>query len=367
MARVITLKELQDYINLSFQRGKLDFIPAHASEITISNFVKLSGWRTNDLYSFSLSFNDEGAKVNYSLIVKVYLESVDPWFKAYDPGGDVRKYVREFEALQVLSDKGFPVPRAYHCESDIQFFGYPFIIMQKEELIGDCSEHLDSFAAVLAHLHNIKINELNLKALLPPRDEYVFAKSWSSRFNYILQSNKTSAKLKNSLESSLRWIQSHATDNPCFNYSLVHGDYHPRNVFITKDQKLCVLDWEGIEIGDPAYDVGFAYHVIKIFNNTKNPDLAEDVAERFVSEYMKNAEKNIDKRLDFYKITGILGLAVLLSSVLKNPVQLYHKYGLKAFLAWPFVSFPSVARFLDTQFIAYTLKYSEDYLRTHIM
>ena len=59
------------------------------------------------------------------------------------------------------------------------------------------------------------------------------------------------------------------------NIVLAHGDYHPGNVCVTKDSKMIVLDWDSIEIGDPAYDVGYAYHFVKFFSNPTNPNLAQ--------------------------------------------------------------------------------------------
>jgi aminoglycoside phosphotransferase (APT) family kinase protein len=41
-------------------------------------------------------------------------------------------------------------------------------------------------------------------------------------------------------------------------FTLVHGDYSPKNVLVQKD-KLILLDHEVIHFGDPAFDLGFAF------------------------------------------------------------------------------------------------------------
>ena len=41
-------------------------------------------------------------------------------------------------------------------------------------------------------------------------------------------------------------------------HTLVHGDYSPKNVLVTADDRLVLLDHEVIHWGDPAFDVGFA-------------------------------------------------------------------------------------------------------------
>lgn len=41
-------------------------------------------------------------------------------------------------------------------------------------------------------------------------------------------------------------------------HTLVHGDYSPKNVLVTNEDRLVLLDHEVIHWGDPAFDVGFA-------------------------------------------------------------------------------------------------------------
>ncbi len=93
-----------------------------------------------------------------NLVLKTYLVNIDPVMKAYIHDEDLRKCVREFQALKSLKRIGFPVPEVYLCECDSRFLGYPFVIMQKEEVTQkSINEIVDSFASTLANLHNLKV------------------------------------------------------------------------------------------------------------------------------------------------------------------------------------------------------------------
>ena len=137
---------------------------------------------------------------------------------------------------------------------------------------------------------------------------------------------------------------------------------------------MVVLDWDSIEIGDPAFDVGYAYHFVKFFIDPKDPNSTERIAERFVSEYMRNFHGDISRSLDFYKVVGILGTSIYYSSGLSNPIYAYKYHRRKVapsfpqlswlfiLLGFPFLRWPLISRQLGTDVDTYWLKYSEDYL-----
>lgn len=129
-----------------------------------------------------------------------------------------------------------------------------------------------------------------------------------------------------------------------------------------------MIDWESVQIGDPAFDVGYSYHIIKLMYNDKNSNLGEGVAERFVSEYSKNFKGDINSRLEFYKVVGLLGMAVVISSWISNPLEAYRGFGYKSLaraLAFPFLrSQFFVKRWLNSDFLVSYLQYSQEYIKT---
>ena len=182
-----------------------------------------------------------------------------------------------------------------------------------------------------------------MNVLRPPEDGYGFAKRWPLHFKELLNlESKHNKRLKEDFNLAIRWLESNVSNNYCPQYSIVHGDYHPGNVCITKDHKLMVLDWDCIEIGDPAYDVAYAYHFIKFFSNPKNPNLAENTAERFISEYTKHFQRDISKRLEFYKMVNMLWTSIYFSSGLSSPIYAYKYHRRKVLRAVPFLSGPFI-------------------------
>ena len=123
-----------------------------------------------------------------------------------------------------------------------------------------------------------------------------------------------------------------------------------------------------MDIGDPAFDVGYAYHVVKLMYNEKNPNSGENAAERFVSEYTKNFQGDVHRRLEFYKVVGILGVAIEVSSWISNPIEAYRRFGQQALaraLAFPFLRSHFLAeKWLNADFLVHYLQYCQDFIET---
>ena len=216
--------------------------------------------------------------------------------------------------------------------------------MQKEQVVQkNFDELIGCFASTLANLHNLKVAELGISILKSPDNEYSFARRWPIHFkNYLNLERKHDRKIKKDFDFAIQWLDSNVSNNSCPQYCLAHGDYHPGNVCVSKSSKMIVLDWDSIEIGDPAYDVGYAYHFIKFFIDLKNPNSGEQTAERFVSEYKRNFHGDISGRLEFYKMVGILGTSIYCSSSLSNPILAYKYRRRKVLPTFPFLSGPLI-------------------------
>jgi aminoglycoside phosphotransferase (APT) family kinase protein len=351
-------------------------MPLGAHTIKVSNVLKVGGGFWSDVFSLSLTYVKGGSLQQRNLILKTYLVNTDPVMKAYIHDEDLRKCVREFQALRSLESNDFPVPEVYLCECDSRFLGYPFVIMQKEEVVQkSINEIVDRFASTLANLHNLKTAAQKIDVLRTPKDGYSFARRWPIYFKHYLNlESKHPKSFKKNFNLAIQWLDSNVLNNYCSQYCLVHGDYHPGNVCVTKDSRLIVLDWDSAEIGDPAFDVGYAYHFIKFFSDPKNPNSGEKTAERFVSEFNRHFQGDINHRLEYYKIVGLLGTSIHCSSGLSNPVYAYKYHrrkvlptlsplsGLFILLGFPFIRRPAVARQLAAEGDILWLKYYKNYL-----
>jgi hypothetical protein len=102
--------------------------------------------------------------------------------------------------------------------------------------------------------------------------------------------------------------------------------------------------------------------------NDKKSNSGEGVAERFVSEYSRNFQGDVHKRLEFYKVVGLLGIAVVVSSWISNPLEAYRGFGYKSLaraLAFPFFrSQFLVKKWLNSDFLVSYLQYSQDFINT---
>jgi aminoglycoside phosphotransferase (APT) family kinase protein len=364
--RILDSKRLENYLRLKSRYGDLSLIPEGASNIRVWDIKKLSGHMANNLSSFLLTFEKEGLEQQIDLVLKAYRENVA--FNAHRPDEDIRKYVREFQALKSLESVGFPVPKAYFCECDSFFLGYPFVIMHKEQVIQGSVDKLDCFAATLARLHNLKVTELGIKALKFPKDASAFAREWQICLKYLLIENRHYRFLKKDFNYAINWLESNASDNICPKYCLIHGEYHPGHTVVTIENRMKVIDWEGVEIGDPAFDVGYAYHVVKLMNNEKNPNSGERSAKHFVSEYTKKFNGDIHSRLKFYQVVGVLRVAIAVSSWISNPIEAYRRFGYKSLaraLAFPFFRSQLLAKkWLNEDFLVSYLQYCQDFIET---
>ena len=368
---------LEDYLRVTSRNEISNLIPKNAHTIRVSEVLKIGGGFWSDVFSISLTYVEGGLPQHRNLVLKIYLVNIDPVMEAYIHDEDLRKCVREFQALKRLKRIGFPVPEVHLCECDSRFLGYPFVIMQKEEVAQkSINEIVDNFASTLANLHNLKTAAQRIDVLRAPKDGYAFARRWPIYFKHYLNlETKHPKSFKKIFNLAVQWLNSNVLNTYCPQYSLVHGDYHPGNVCVTKDSRMIVLDWDSIEIGDPAFDVGYAYHFVKFFSDPKNPNSAEKTAERFISEYNRHFEGDISHRLEYYKIVGLLGTSIHYSSGLSNPVFAYKYHrrkvlptlsplsGLFILLGFPFIRWPYVARQLASEGDLLWLKYYENYLK----
>jgi aminoglycoside phosphotransferase (APT) family kinase protein len=365
--KTLDSKRLEDYLCLTSRYGDFSLIPESASNVRVSNFEKLSGGITNKTYTFLLTFTEKGVEKSYDLVLKAYTENVGLWFKICHPDEDMRPYVREFQALRSLERAGFPVPHVYLCECDSFFLGHPFILIHKEKVIQEKISELDSFASTLARLHMLKVDKLEIRSLRFPKDDSAFAREYSICLKHFLNDARHYRSLKKDFDYAINWLESTVEDNKCPQYCLIHGEYHPGHTLITNDNRLKVIDWEGVKIGDPAFDVGYAYHMVKLMYDARNPNSGERAAEYFVSKYLKDFSYDVRPRIKFYQVVGILGVTIAVSSWISNPLEAYRRFGYQAFaraLAFPYIHSNIIGKkWLNDDFIVSYLQYFQDFIK----
>lgn len=365
---MLNSKKLEYYLRLQANYGNHSLVPKDASGIRVLNVKKLSGGMANNVYSFLLKFNKGESEQSLNLVLKGYTENACLWLKINHPDEEVRQYVREYDTLKALALVGFPVPQVYLYESDSFFLGYPFLIMRQETVVQDSVSKLNSFATTLADLHNLKVDNLGIKSLRFPEDGSEFARERLMCLRQFVNETRHYRFLKKDFDYAISWLESNAAYNNSPKYCLIHGEYHPGHTLLTNDNKLIVIDWESVTIGDPAFDVAYAYHMVKLMYNDKNSKIGEETAEIFLSEYAKKLHGDVNQRLEFYKIVALLGVAVAVSSWMSDPLEVYRRYGIEALarvLSFPFLRSNFLTkRWLNEDFLVSYLQYCHDFIKT---
>ena len=367
---MLDAEKLSYYFRLRLSYANSTLFPKGAKEIEISNLKKLSGGITNNVYSLSLKIKKDDCEQVHDLVLKGYTDKASLWFKAVYPNTELRRYIREYNTMHALAQAGFPVPQVYICEKDSFFLGYPFLIMQQEFHLPESNFEVESFASTLASLHKLELSTLGIRSLRIPHDDSEFAKQRLVCLKSFMKGSRHYYFLRKNFDFAIRWLESNSESVKCSKYSLIHGEYHPGHTVPTKENGLTVIDWENSEIGDPVFDVAYAYNFLRVMYNNKTFDSGLNVAESFLSHYCDILSEDFKDRIDFYKVVSLLGVAVTVSSLIADPVDVYRSFGKEAFaraIGFPFLhsgSLPYVNQWLNKDFLLSYLQYCQDFIKS---
>ncbi|MEN9736033.1 MAG: hypothetical protein RL129_743 [Actinomycetota bacterium] len=92
------------------------------------------------------------------------------------------------------------------------------------------------------------------------------------------------------LNPDLKIISKLITENETIKTTLVHGDFSPKNIMITKDFHPIVLDFEVEHTGNPVFDLAFVMaHLVCKYIKLGNPDIAQ-TAFNFIDAYRSESK-----------------------------------------------------------------------------
>lgn len=189
------------------------------------------------------------------------------WIARRPPLGELlasaHDVVREARILQALRDTEVAVPRLVGVCEDAAVADVPVVVMEHVDGIVidriEIAESLDpsvrrevglNLARTLARIHAVDVDAVGLGDLAS-RSPY--AERQLKRWSRQLEASRTSERPDlDALTDLLR-----ANVPPPGELSLVHGDFHIRNVIVDgRDGALnAVLDWELSTLGDPIADI----------------------------------------------------------------------------------------------------------------
>ncbi len=199
----------------------------------------------------------------------------------------LNKLKNEFETLKKIEKYGFsPKPIYFHNKPEFSILtfikGTPFRHGKKTYT----KNQIISIAKTLAKLHSVKTT------LKPSNYNYGYYLNGAKHL--IDELNKrTNNELKPILLNTYKNILKQIPNKENHKYSLIHGDIVPQNIIeTTKSIKL--IDWENVEVSDPAKDI--AQVLIDIEIKGKNLEL-------FLKTYFKiRKDTTILNRAKIYAI-----------------------------------------------------------------
>ncbi len=286
----------------SLSQYSKSFLPADATEITITNIEPLSKQGVSSkMYFFSLSYNLKNSVERKDLVLRVYNRGFE---------ADGRK---EYLMLKALKEENLAVPYPYCYEPDTSILGHVFMIMEKingEPVTFFLEDETSAFsmvnnmAKVLCELHKLDVScirnyrllkrqyELDQEQLL--RDTLLVKETPGLLFKFANPYQRRFISLLKNIDN----LKSRG-----FSPAILHNDFEPNHVIVANKQYF-IIDWHRAVIGDPAYDVAWAYHELRL---AKKPNKF-DLGEYFVECYEKYADNRL-VNLQFCKKLAALRIA----------------------------------------------------------
>ncbi len=244
-----------------------------------NDIARQLGGRITDIYRFRSGFAGETSRITLEdgriFVVKSY-------------GSDTCDLKREWEGLRLLTEVDYPVPTPVLAEFEGKT---PYIVIScfNGDNLWDvyCStdeatkkQLLISFSNALATLHRIDTT---------PFATAVKADFIGQELTYInsrLSSN-------NQLEPIYEWLSLHKPQIKGETPAVLHRDYHPWNVLVGQDNKLCVIDWVW-GVGDARFDLAWTFCLLKRSGY-------EGFAKEFLQQYNRISGYDLSE-FDYFKV-----------------------------------------------------------------
>lgn len=248
----------------------------------VSNLTPISdGWET-EVYAFTLTLRHQTEQ----MILRMY------------PGTNAAaKCDNEYNVMHLLwSYSKYSVPIVSYHETDMEWLGKPFLIMQKidgrplgdlmREDVARQPELLSRFVQLAVDLHHLSPKPFDYRF---PNQSLDDPSAWLpallSRWRGILAAQTWAVPI-------FDWLDAHAPEaaSGTTRLSLLHGDFHPHNVLITPDDQLYVIDWSGFSLGDYRYDLAWTLLLIASSGYPQLRDLILSEYARLAGQPVANIE-----------------------------------------------------------------------------
>ena len=294
------LSKRQDFL-AKLSKCSVAFMPLESTNIVVQNLRLIHQGTSSETYAFSLSYTVRGSKQSKSFFLRIFR-------KNFTANG-----VKEFKLLKVLKENNLPVPVVYYFEPDDLILKRAFMITEKLDgkKAADFLDEEESARVAIDKMAEILYAIHKLDPKLHPefrtlQEQYI--REQQNLLELLFWTKKISINIVKLLpyyqkRFAVAIKRLKVPKSKRFQYSILHNDYEPNHVLITNEH--CgVIDWHLAVAGDPAFDVGHAYHELSLLRNDNQFDLGE----YFVDCYRRHSGKELPN-LQFCKDISALRLA----------------------------------------------------------
>jgi aminoglycoside phosphotransferase (APT) family kinase protein len=226
--------------------------------------------------SETLLFDLEHEGATSSLVARLRPNMADwPVFPVYD----LEQQARAMQLVGAHSD--VPVPTVKFIEPDDALVGAPFIVMGRVQgkalpdmppytfggsFLDDLTpeqrrEYQRNFMSVQARLHSIDLSNVDT-SFIAPSDGDALGRQLRSYRNYFEWARE--GREVPLIEEGLAWLDANKPTDPGPTV-LNWGDARPGNMLVDGVTPVAVLDWEMVDLGPAAVDVGWAIFMHSFF------------------------------------------------------------------------------------------------------
>jgi aminoglycoside phosphotransferase (APT) family kinase protein len=272
--------------------------PARAA-VTIGPLSSLTtGWES-ELYAFDLTYTEAGQPKTEPLILRLHAG-----------GGAQGKTEHEFNGLRQLAAAGYPVPRAVYSAGLESALGRPFMLIERidgvtmwsqlERAEGAAAALLDQFGRLFVQLHRLAWqpfaqrlapNEAQAWLAGTPEAPFAFVDAWLTAARQTLARSPSTG-----LEPMVKWLAAHRGQAPCREPAVVHRDFHPNNILLRPDGSAVVIDWTGLGVSDPRFDLAWTLLLARMF-------AGPGVRELFLSAYERHAGAPVEQ-IEWFEVVA---------------------------------------------------------------
>jgi len=251
-----------------------------------------SGWET-EILSLDLNWDSSGEPKSQALVARIF------------PGkGAGAKAQSEFSKMKLLHSLGYPVPEVILVEKDANAIGNPFLLMQRidglllDEKLGVSQDEYVKWLNVFCRLF-VKLHHLDWKPFATNSEEQSMSDT-----NFLISSRLTRYKTlldeyqKKELSPILEWLMKRVDSISGATPSITHGDYHPFNILLDKNDIPYVIDWGASGIDDYRKDLAWTLILSGTFGSMK---LRDDI----LQNYEQMAQKQVEN-IEFFEVGAIL-------------------------------------------------------------